>query len=82
MSHTCFLHLMHKVWLSYVMDGIRDVQIVHFRNLLFAGAAIFGDGGSGVESILRIIKALCINQDIKLVQNVCTTLKSNWVKGK
>ena len=42
-THTCFLHLIHKVWLSYVMDGIRDVQFVHFRYLLFAVAAILGD---------------------------------------
>ena len=31
------------IWLSYVMDGIRDVQFVHFRYLLFAVAAILGD---------------------------------------
>ena len=46
------------------------MQLVHFRNFLLAGAAaaIFGDGGSGVESILRIVKVLCIN---KTTQNLC-----------
>ena len=48
------------------------MQLVHFRNFLLAGAAaaMFGDGGSGVESILRIVKALCIN---KITQNLCKT---------
>ena len=46
------------------------MQLVHFRNFLLAGAAaaMFGDGGSGVEFILRIVKALCIN---KTTQNLC-----------
>ena len=49
------------------------MQLVHFRNFLLAGvaAAMFGDGGSGVESILRIVKALCIN---KITQNSCKTI--------
>ena len=46
------------------------MQLVHFRYFLLAGAAaaMFGDGGSGVESILRIVKALCINI---ITQNSC-----------
>ena len=49
------------------------MQLVHFRNFLLAGAAaaIFGDGCSGVESILRIVKVLCIN---KTTQNLCKML--------
>ena len=63
---------MHKVWLSYVTEGLRDMQLLHFRNLLLSGtaAAIFGDGGSELESKLHIVKALCINQTI---QNLCKT---------
>ena len=43
---------------------MREVQLVHFLSFLCFGsaAAMFGDGGSGVESILRIVKALCINE--------------------
>ena len=52
------------------------MQIVHFRNFLLAGAAaaMFGDGGSGLEFILRIVKALCIN---KTTQNLCKTFALN-----
>ena len=59
---------MHKVWLSYVIEGLRDMQLLHFRNLLLSGtaAAIFGDGGSELESKLHIV----IKQTI---QNLCKT---------
>ena len=52
------------------------MQLVHFRNFLLAGAAaaMFGDGGSGVEFILRIVKALCIN---KTTQNLCKAFAPN-----
>ena len=61
------------------------MQLVHFRSFLCFGsvAAMFGDGGSGVDSIFRIVKALCIKpNNTALVQNVCTTLESNWLKVK
>ena len=43
---------------------MREVQLVHFLSFLCFGsaAAMLGDGGSGVDSILRIVKALCINE--------------------
>ena len=48
------------------------MQLVHFLSFLLSGAAAatFGDGGSDVESILRIVKALCINE---ITQNLCKT---------
>ena len=49
------------------------MQSVHFRNFLSA-AAMFGDGGGGVEFILRIVKALCIN---KTTQNLCKAFAPN-----
>ena len=52
---------MRKVWLSYMIQGVRDMQLLHFRNLVLSGiaAAIFV-GRSELESQLRIVKALCI----------------------
>ena len=61
------------------------MQLVHFRSFLCFElvAAMFGDGGSGVDSIFRIVKALCIKRNnTALVQNVCTTLESNLLKVK
>ena len=61
------------------------MQLVHFRNFLLAGAAaaMFGDGGSGVEFILTYCKGTLHKQNnTELVQSVCTKLKSNWVKIK
>ena len=54
------------------------MQLVHFRSFLCFGsvAAMFGDGGSGVDSIFRIVKALCIKR------NNTALLKSNWLKVK
>ena len=52
---------MHKVWLSYVIEVVRDMQLLHFWNVVLSGmaAAIFV-GSSEFESQLRIVKALCI----------------------
>ena len=62
---------MHKVWLSYVIEGVRDMHLLHFRNLLLSGtAAAISVGGSELESKLRNVKALCIKQTI---QNLCKT---------
>ena len=48
------------------------MQLVHFRSFLCFGsvAAIFGDGGSGVESIFRIVNALSIHE---ITRHLCKT---------
>ena len=51
------------------------MQLVHFRNFLSA-AAMFGDGGAVVEFILRIVKALCINET---TQNSCKAFARNSI---
>ena len=53
-------------------DG--GMQLVHFRNFLLAGAAAAMFGGAGVEFILRIVKALCINTT---TQNLCKAFAPN-----
>ena len=61
------------------------MQLLHFRNLLLSGtaAAIFGDGGSELESKFTYCKGtLHKPNNTELVQDVCTTLKRNWIKVK
>ena len=52
-------------------------------SLAEVAVAIFGDGGSEVESIFRTEKVLCMSTtNTALGQHACTTLKSNGIKVK